>query len=595
MTELPPALAALASYRQFVTYKVVPSATRPGKTDKLPTDYRTGKVVSAHDPQYWCSFAEAAATGQPVGFVFTRNDPFWFLDIDNCLVGGAWSLTATDLCTLFAGCAVEVSQSGTGLHIFGTGTPPAHGCRNAALGLEFYHQGRFVALTGINAIGSVTHDASSILPAFCAAYFPAEESASGDAEWTTEPVAEWRGPIDDADLIRRAINSKSANNMFGGVASFADLWLADEAILAKCYPDPERTYNASSADAALAQHLAFWTGKDCERIDRLMRQSQLVRPKWDRRSDPYLERTILGAVARQVDVLQDQRFASLPASLTVPSRTPDELVPEDFWAYLPTHTYINVRTRELLPAEAVNGHLRRFKETLGMKPSEYLDLFRAVQQMSWQPSHPEVIEGMVADGGQLRPDAKGRIYNRYRASDAVANVADATPWLDHVRRLYPNDADHMIRWFAYRVQYPGGKINHALVIGGAQGIGKDMLLEPLRYGVGASNFADLNPGDLLKDFTDWVESTLLIINEARDLGDVDRYKFYEHSKRFIAAPPDTLPCNRKYHSAYNVPNAMGVVITSNNKLSGLYIDPDDRRHYVAWSDAEKQPSDPNLT
>jgi hypothetical protein len=279
-------------------------------------------------------------------------------------------------------------------------------------------------------------------------------------------------------------------------------------------------------------------------------------------------------------------------ALTIPSGTPDELTPEDFYAYLPTHTYINRRTRESFLVDAVNSYLRRFTDGLcnGMKPAAWLDVYRAVQQMSWQPSYPEIIEGMRSDKGHLMPEPKGRIYNRYRPSDAVASDADPSPWLNHVRTLYSDDADHIIKWFAYRAQHPGEKINHALVIGGLQGIGKDLMLEPLRYGVGRSNFADVNPGDLFKDFTDWAEVTLLIINEARDLGEADRYKFYESSKRFIAAPPDTLSCNRKYLAAYDVPNVMGVIITTNNKLSGLYIESDDRRHYVAWSAAEKAPA-----
>jgi hypothetical protein len=40
-----------------------------------------------------------------------------------------------------------------------------------------------------------------------------------------------------------------------------------------------------------------------------------------------------------------------------------------------------------------------------------------------------------------------------------------------------------------------------------------------------------------------------------------------------------------------VPNVMAVVITSNNKLNGLYIPADDRRYYVAWSKSEKQPKE----
>ena len=37
----------------------------------------------------------------------------------------------------------------------------------------------------------------------------------------------------------------------------------------------------SRADQALCCHLAFWTNYDAERIDRLFRQSALMRPKWD--------------------------------------------------------------------------------------------------------------------------------------------------------------------------------------------------------------------------------------------------------------------------------------------------------------------------
>src|SRR5262249_31155880 len=52
-------------------------------------------------------------------------------------------------------------------------------------------------------------------------------------------------------------------------------------------------------------------------------------------------------------------------------------------------------------------------------------------------------------------------------------------WLRHVHQIYPNEADHIIMWFAHRVQRRGEKINHALVLGGEQGIGKDTIVEPL--------------------------------------------------------------------------------------------------------------------
>ena len=56
----------------------------------------------------------------------------------------------------------------------------------------------------------------------------------------------------------------------------------------------------------------------------------------------------------------------------------------------------------------------------------------------------------------------------------------AGPWLDHARDLYGEEtAARIARYFAFKVQKPNVKINHALLLGGAQGIGKDTLIEPL--------------------------------------------------------------------------------------------------------------------
>jgi len=332
MRELPAALAPMGAYRQFIVYVAQPSRTRPGKTDKFPCDFRSGRVVSAHDPAFWTdaatAIAAAAQWGAPygVGFVFTEADPFWFLDIDGCLqADGQWSPLAVAMCQAFTGAAVEVSQSGQGLHIFGTGRPPAHGCKNEPLHLELYHTGRFVALTGVGAIGNAAADFSHVLPSLVANYFPPDAVQSLEQGWTEGPCAEWRGPADDDELIRRALRSQSTASAFGGRASFADLWTGNLEALQRCYPDPVRAYDASSADAALAQHLAFWTGKDCERIRRLMERSALARDKWSR--EDYLPRTILGAVGRQFDVLTDKTLEAPPAPAPdskAPSATDEE-------------------------------------------------------------------------------------------------------------------------------------------------------------------------------------------------------------------------------------------------------------------------------
>jgi len=52
----------------------------------------------------------------------------------------------------------------------------------------------------------------------------------------------------------------------------------------------------SEADLALCSALAFWTGRDADRIDRLFRSSGLMREKWERAD--YREETIAKAVER---------------------------------------------------------------------------------------------------------------------------------------------------------------------------------------------------------------------------------------------------------------------------------------------------------
>ncbi|MBI3480443.1 MAG: AAA family ATPase [Nitrosomonadales bacterium] len=304
-SSLPPALAALGAYRQFILCRFAPSTSRPGKTDKLPCA-PSGIVANAHDPANWLdhesayTLASMFGADYGVGFVLTRNDPFFCLDIDGCLQpNNAWSPIALEICATLPG-AAEISNSGTGMHKWGqySDTLPPFSCKNTSFGLELYTEGRFIAL-GTGAIGDASLDATSQLAPIIGKYFaPTATSSPVDAEWTTAPRSDWAGPSDDDELIRRMLAAKpSTASVFGGKATLAQLWAADAVALAKSYPDPNGTsgYGASEADAALAQHLAFWTGCDCERIQRLMKRSALNRDKYDR--EDYLPRTIRKAVA----------------------------------------------------------------------------------------------------------------------------------------------------------------------------------------------------------------------------------------------------------------------------------------------------------
>ena len=51
---------------------------------------------------------------------------------------------------------------------------------------------------------------------------------------------------------------------------------------------------------------------------------------------------------------------------------------------------------------------------------------------------------------------------------------------------------------------------------------------------------------MLGRFNGFVKSVILRVSEARDLGDVDRFTFYDHTKVYTAAPPDVLRVDEKY-------------------------------------------------
>lgn len=276
---------------------------------------------------------------------------------------------------------------------------------------------------------------------------------------------------------------------------------------------------------------------------------------------------------------------------------------EHFVAYMPMHTYIFAPTREPWPASSVDARippqplygpdgkpkLDGKGKPVVMLASRWIDKRQPVEQMTWAPGLPmKIKDRLVAEGGWI--EHKGvTTFNLYRPPAIIpGDPNDVKPWLDHLHKIYPDDAEHILNWLAHRVQKPHDKINHGLVLGGLQGIGKDTTLEPVKRGVGPWNFQEISPTALTGRFNGFLKAVILRVNEARDLGEVNRFSFYEHLKPMLAAPPDVLRVDEKNLREHSVFNVCGVIITTNYKTDGIYLPADDRRHYVAWSDSKKE-------
>lgn len=317
------ALGAMAQIPQFFVWRLTWDDAE-NKYIKVPWDGQ--RKIDAQLPEAWHTYEAAevmrtqwAATAPPgvayaLGWMFTPGCGYWFLDLDKCIgVDGQYTPLALDWLAKLPGCFFEFSSSGTGVHVLGRGELPPHGKRNKQLGAELYTEKRGIAfgLSG-QAFGCADVPGAGILE--IAKFFPPR--AEGDDGEYLKPRADWAGPTDDAELLRRMLGSASVAAKLGHKATFAQLWTNA--------PELEGFYGPGSnteRDAALAAHLAFWTGCDAPRMERLMWQSALVRPKWTDHRTYLRELTIEGACARQGDVLQDRPRVDVAAQMYGPPIT----------------------------------------------------------------------------------------------------------------------------------------------------------------------------------------------------------------------------------------------------------------------------------
>lgn len=549
MQQLPSALAAFAPYHQFIVCRAEPDPAKPGKTLKHPISIHDGSIHNAHDPSIWIDHATAcacvAAWGAPyhVGFVFTKADPLWFIDVDNCLTPeGQWTPIVDELCAQLPGAAVEISQSGRGLHIFGTGQAPEDRRKKDHTNklFDLYTEGRFALLTGTAIQGDAATVHTAALHAITAKHLARDTVDGKPATWTTAPVPEWNGPKDDADLIARARRSTSSRAAFGDGVCFADLWDRNVEALAKRYkPDGNGTeaFGESEADRALAQHLAFWTGKDCARIERLMRQSALVRPKWHEHQTYLCELTIMGAVAVQSVVCIDKPIIAEPWVGEAAPTKAAEPVRSDTQGIVGADSQIDIfkgcvyvcDQHKILAPGGILHKPDQFRVIYGGR-TYYVEDQRSTRD-AWEAfSQSQLIRTPRADSTCFRPELPAASLVDYDGQTRAnmwwpivtpRKVGDPSPFLNHLAALLPDERDRkiLLSYMAAVVQYKGYKFQWCPVIVGAEGNGKTMLTRCVAFAVGDRYSYLPKASQIAGQFNDWQYGTIFAGVEDIYVGD----------------------------------------------------------------------------
>lgn len=501
------AFDALKQYPQWIGWV---TRVRKGKVTKVPVDPFTGIDI---DPATKAFTYEQAASNPNVnlGFYFTESDPFFFLDLDGCIQEGGYSASARAYMADFDQCAVEISHSGRGLHIIGIGSPtvPNAERKKRVQSLEFYTQERFVALTGNVISGSAAGVAPQDKLDALVEQHLIRRGPGGrtDAQWTTECLPGYTAVPDDDELIRRARKAASGRVMFSGEASFDDLWTRNITPLSKSYPPDASSsdpFNFSSADAALAQHLLFWTGGNCERTQSLMLKSGLVREKWYSHAS-YLRLTITemlkllpersiaaeivggsDAQKQYAETVRAQKIAEVPelASLEAPAAfwcdkadTPAKEILSD--APVRVADGLGIDAPVILTGAQVLGPVAcrdYFKgcvyvqdmhrvldgEGVLMKPDQFKaayggyeftvgsdgqrttrNAFEAVtesQAVRFPKVHSTCFRPELAEGEIITEEGKRRV-NVWRDLKIRRVSGDASPFINHLKKLLPDEQD----------------------------------------------------------------------------------------------------------------------------------------------------------
>ena len=273
MTEIQAIPSELRTLNQWVCWHY---EDRNGKATKPPIDAKSnGKLIHAksNDPSTWADFDTAVATTtrlklQGVGLNLSADAGLTGLDLDHVLDPVTLDVDplATEVLERFANTYVEVSPSGTGFRIWCYGKPQRSGkCDGSRKWLEVYSHpsNRYLTVTG-NRYGTAT----TVTEQQAALDWLHERFMQKPVSTEQESIAPASVVIaldDDQALLNKASRSKSGS-------LFNALWVGDLSA---------HNGDHSAADLALLNLLAFWTGKDAPRMDRLFRQSGLMRPKWN--------------------------------------------------------------------------------------------------------------------------------------------------------------------------------------------------------------------------------------------------------------------------------------------------------------------------
>lgn len=448
--------------KRWLTWRLV---TREGKNTKVPYTMK-GTMAKSTDPNTWATYKEI--TNANKGIVL-HDKKLICIDIDHCLVNG--EIDCEEKATIIKFITeldsyVEISPSGTGLHCFFETEEPFELKANRKGKFEIYNSGRYMTYTGVPF--QIEQEIKMLKPeeverVLSITGYPWIVAETPQLPSST-PIA-----LDDKDVLDKMFVAKNG-------ADTRALYSGDTS---------KYSNDDSSADMAFCSHLAFWTGRNAQQMERIWLSSPLGSRKKTTSRKEYRDRTIDKAIKNCREIYQntnakkEEVIEKLQLLSTVGAKGQITIAKC-------TENIVRVLSKH----EEFKGTIRydEFKNVLYYKDKQMEDHHVLVIQTRIQVLFPDfmtITKEMVYDS--MMKVARDNTFDSavdYLKSLTWDGVSRVDVWLSKTYNTSDDEyhkavGSNWMKGLVQRIIYPGCKFDHVLVLEGDQGTKKSTSLTVL--------------------------------------------------------------------------------------------------------------------
>lgn len=400
--------------------------SRKGKNTKVPYNVNGGEARS-NDVNTWSSFVEAvtvARTGKydGIGFMFSENDGYIGIDIDKCYKNGEFNEVATSVIDSLDS-YTEFSPSKTGVHLIVKGKMPdwvkGTGKKSSMYGIEIYSHGRYFTFSGDRENENEIQERTDEIAELLETYFTRDEIAAYANVIIPQGVTNTE---EDSVTWQRMFKSKQGDKI--------QAMYRGELII---------NNNHSSTDLSLCDALAFWCDKDFWKMDRMFRQSGLMRQKWDERRGELLygEKTLIRAISTKKATVSDYQKQN-------------ELVKEENDSFVFPYGYVskNGLLYKIIEKNIKGGEIEQTEVMICRQTPIITRSFSNVEQpqlyheISWNDKGREYKEIVPAGELAIKKELLKLSYKSLAVNDN--NAKELITYFDRLNMVNNLDHEHLV-------------------------------------------------------------------------------------------------------------------------------------------------------